>query len=167
MTPQICFFFSIGFSLVAWSIAARSIWPQLRNRPTVDVLRWVLMLHSFRFVGLSFLVPGVVSPNLPLMFAHAAAYGDLVAAILALLSLALLPGRAGIALAWAFNVWGTIDLLNAFYQAGHARLMPGQLGAAYFLPTFVVPLLLVTHWIAFRILWLHGEASVSQHRAAA
>ena len=103
------------------------------------------MLHSFRFIGLAFLVPGVVSPDLPSAFAHSAAYGDIVAATLALLSLLSLPGGPGVVLAWGFNIWGTADLLNAFYQANHAGLLAGQLGAAYFIPTLLVPLLLVTH----------------------
>ena len=72
------------------------------------------MLHSFRFIGLAFLVPGVVSPDLPSGFAQSAAYGDIVAATLALLSLPSLPGGPGVVLAWGFNIWGTADLLNAF-----------------------------------------------------
>ena len=110
------------------------------------------MLHSFRFIGLAFLVPGVVSPDLPSAFAHSAAYGDIVAATLALLSLLLLPRGVGIVVAWVFNLWGSADLLNAFYQANAAGLVPGQLGAAYFIPTLFVPLLLITHGLAFRIL---------------
>ena len=58
----------------------------------------------------------------------------------------------GIALAWAFNLWGSFDLLNAFYQANAAGLLPGQLGAAYFIPTTIVPLLLITHGLMFRVL---------------
>ena len=116
MLSQLCFFVSIAFSFI--------------------------MLHSFRFIGLAFLVPGVVSPDLPSAFAHSAAYGDIVAATLALRSL---PGGPGVVLAWGFNIWGTADLLNAFYQANHAGLLAGQLGAAYFIPSFLVPLLLVTH----------------------
>ncbi len=112
----------------------------------------LLVLHSFRFVGLAFLVPGVVSPDLPSAFAHSAAYGDIIAATLALLSLQLLPGSAGVLSAWIFNLWGTADLLNAFYQANQAGLTPGQLGATYFIPTLIVPLLLITHGLAFRIL---------------
>ena len=85
---QFAFFTSIAFSLIAWSIvAARYIWPKLRNRDRAEALRPLLILHSFRFMGLAFLVPGVVSPDLPSSFARAAAYGDLVAAILALLAL--------------------------------------------------------------------------------
>ena len=76
----------------------------------------------------------------------------ILAAILALLSLLLLPSAAGVALAWIFNLWGAIDIVNAFYQANHAGLLAGQLGAAYFLPTLIVPLLLITHGLTFRVL---------------
>jgi hypothetical protein len=58
----------------------------------------------------------------------------------------------GIALAWALNLWGSFDLLNAFYQANAAGLSPRQLGAAYFIPTAIVPLLLITHGLMFRVL---------------
>ena len=150
---QLAFFMSIAFSLIAWGIvAARYIWPKLRVRQRAEALRPLLILHSFRFIGLAFLVPGVVSPDLPSSFAHPAAYGDLIAAILALLALISLPSGAGVVITWIFSLWGTADLLNAFYQANHAGLMAGQLGAAYFLPTLAVPLLLITHGLAFRIL---------------
>jgi hypothetical protein len=148
--------------LIAWGIvAARYFWPELRIRQRAEALRPLLIFHSFRFVGLAFLVPGVVSPDLPSSFAHAAAYGDLIAAVLALMSLMLLPGAAGIVIAWIFNVWGTADLFNAFYQANHAGLMPGQLGATYFIPTLVVPLLLITHGLGFRILLQHQSEPVT------
>ena len=161
MSPQLCFFASIAVSLIAWGIvAARYIWPDLRFKPRAEALRPLLILHSFRFIGLAFLVPGVVAPDLPLAFGHSAAYGDIAAAILALLSLSLLSSGAGIVVAWIFNLWGTVDLLNAFYQANHAGLSAGQLGATYFIPTVIVPLLLITHGLAFRILLRHQNESV-------
>jgi hypothetical protein len=153
MPPQLCFFVSIAFAFIAWGIVAkRSIWPKLRALPRAEALRPILILHSFRFVGLAFMVTGVVSPDLPAAFAQPAAYGDIVAATLALLSLATLHTRAGVAIAWIFNVWGSVDLLTAFYHGGTSGLMPGQLGATYFIPTFLVPLMLITHALAFRIL---------------
>jgi len=153
VVPQLYFFVSIAFSFIAWGMfAAYYIWPELRLRQRAEALRPLLILHSFRFIGLAFLVPGVVSPNLPSAFARSAAYGDLFAAALALLSLLSLRSGAGVVIAWVFNLWGSFDLLNAFYQANHAGLSAGQLGAAYFIPTFVVPLLLITHVFAFRIL---------------
>jgi hypothetical protein len=150
---MIWFFVSIAFSFIAWGMVnARYIWPELRLRTRADALRPLLILHSFRFVGLAVLIPGVVSPDLPSAFAHPEAYGDMIAAILALFSLLLLPNTAGLAAAWIFNLWGTADLFNAFYLANHAGLLAGQLGAAFFLPTLIVPLLLITHGLSFRIL---------------
>jgi len=163
MQTQLAFFVSIAFSLIAWGIVtARYIWPELRLRQRADALRPLLILHSFRFIGLAFLVPGIVSPDLPPAFAHSAAYGDLVAAILALLALISLPSATGVVMAWIFNLWGTADLFNAFYQANHAGLMAGQLGATYFIPTFIVPLLLLTHGLGFRILLQHQKLSAAQ-----
>jgi hypothetical protein len=128
MPPQVCFFLSIAFSVVAWTlVATRFIWPRLHSLERPNALRPLLVLHAFRFEGLAFLVPGVVSPDLPKAFAHSAAYGDFGAAILALLSLASLPGGAGVFIAWVFNLWGTFDLLHAFYEANAGGLMPGQL----------------------------------------
>ena len=150
---QLWFFMSIALSFIAWgTVTARYIWPELRLRQRAEALQPLLILHSFRFIGLAFLVPGVVSPDLPSTFAQSAAYGDVIAATLALLSLISLPSAAGIAITWIFSLWGTADLLNAFYQANHAGLVAGQLGATYFIPTFVVPLLLVSHGLVFRIL---------------
>src|ERR1700757_3655232 len=108
MQTQFAFFVSIAFSLIAWGmVAARYIWPELRHRSRAEALRPLLILHSFRFIGLAFLVPGVISPELPSAFAHSAAYGDIIAAILALLALILLPSASGIVIAWIFGLWGT------------------------------------------------------------
>lgn len=163
MQTQFAFFVSIAFSVMAWGIvAARYIWPALRLRQRANALRPLLILHSFRFVGLAFMVPGVVSPDLPSAFARSAAYGDLVAAILALLALISLPSASGVVIAWIFSLWGAADLFNAFYQANHAGLVAGQLGATYFIPTLIVPLLLITHGLGFRILLQAQKVSVIQ-----
>src|SRR5258707_14279241 len=77
------------------------------------------------------------------------------AAILALLALISLPSAAGVAITWIFSLWGSADLFNAFYQANHAGLLPGQLGATFFIPPLAVPLLLITHGLTFRILLQH------------
>jgi hypothetical protein len=169
MLPQLCFFASIAFSVIAWgNVTARYIWPEICDRPWTEALRPLLVLHSFRFLGLVFLVPGVVSPDLPPAFAHSAAYGDMIAAALALLTLLALPTRAGMVIAWIFNLWGSADLLNAFYQGNAHGLLAGQLGAAWFIPTLLVPLLLITHGLAFRILLRHQNESAlreSRHPA--
>ena len=158
MPPIALFGISIAFSFVAWGLfTAHVILPELRSRSRIDALRPLLILHCFRFIGLSFLVPGVVSPELPASFALDAAYGDLAATILALLTLATLRTSLGSPLVWLFNLWGTFDLLNAFYQGNAGALIPGQLGAAYFIPTAIVPFALITHGLIFWIL-LRGAA---------
>jgi hypothetical protein len=165
MLPQLGFFVSIAFSVIAWGmVTARYIWPQLRLRHRSEALRPLLILHSFRFIGLAFLVPGVVSPDLPRAFATSAAFGDIVAATLALLSLLSLRSGAGVLIAWIFNVWGSVDLVNAFYQANATGLSPGQLGATYFIPTLIVPLLLMTHGLAFRVLLQHQKEPAMRER---
>src|SRR5260370_38064940 len=80
----------VAFGFIAWGIvAAQYFWPLLRAQERVDALRPLVLLHSFRFVGLAFLVKGVVAPELPAAFAVPAAYGDLIAAVLALVALAI------------------------------------------------------------------------------
>ena len=155
MQPQALFGISVFLGFVVWGmIGSRYIWPTLRGRSRAEALRPVLLLHAFRFVGLAFLVPGVVSPDLPDAFARPAAYGDLTTALLALLAIATLGTRPGTVIVWVFNIVGTVDLLNAFYQADRlgVGIAPGLQGAAYFIPTVLVPLLLVTHVLVFRIL---------------
>jgi hypothetical protein len=160
--PQALFGISIGLGFLVWGIiAARYLWPALRERPRADALRPLLLLHSFRFIGLAFLVPGVVSPNLPEGFARPAGYGDLIAAVLALLALAGLRSRLGIPVVWLFNLWGSADLLYAYYLGRVGiGIEPGQLGAAYFIPTVVVPLLLTTHVLVFRLLMRADRSAV-------
>jgi hypothetical protein len=160
LATRASFGISVALSLIAWSsVAVLYLWPALRSLPRVRALQPLLLLHSFRFIGLAFLVPGVVSPELQSAFARPAAYGDLAAAVLALLSLAALRTPLGLALVWIFNVVGTADLLHAIYLGRiGVGVEPGHLGAAYFIPTVVVPLLLVTHVLVFRLLLLRDAA---------
>jgi hypothetical protein len=155
VSQQAIFGISVLLSFVVWGIvAAKYIWPALADRSLTDALQPLLVFHGFRFVGLAFLVPGVVSPDLPAAFAAPAAYGDLITAILALIALILLPSVPGLAVAWAFNIVGTLDLIFAFLQGNRTGIgdAPGLQGAAYFIPTVLVPLLLLTHGLVFRLL---------------
>jgi hypothetical protein len=161
---QAFFGISILFSFVAWGIVTWTyLWPALRNRPRAVAFRPLLLLHSFRFIGLAFLIPGVVSPDLPVAYARPAAYGDLIAAVLALLSLVALQSRMESMLVWIFNLWGTADLIYAFYQGNLTKLTAGQFGATYFIPTVLVPLLLITHGIVFRLLLQRDGPSGSEN----
>lgn len=154
---------TVAFGFLAWGVfAAQYIWPAISQRERAEALRPILVLHGFRYIGLAVLIPGVVSPQLPAtVFARGLAYGDLAAATLALIALAAL--RTGLAgpLVWIFNIFGTVDLLNAFFQGNRIALAdtPGLLGAGYFIPILGVPLLLVTHVLVFRLL-MRKEAAV-------
>jgi hypothetical protein len=156
MNVHALFGLSALMSLLAFGAVTKIyIWPRLRTMRRDDALLPLVLPHAFRFVGLSFVVPGVVSPSLPSTFAAPAAYGDLIAAILAMLATVALSRRASWAgvLVWVFNLWGASDLLNAFYQGNvNAKIDPGALGAAFFIPTLVVPPLLVTHGVIFWLL---------------
>jgi len=155
MPSPILFAVSAVFGVAVWgAVAWHYIWPALRERPSPENLKPILLLHGFRFLGLAFLAPGVVSPELPAAFAQPVAYGDFMAAILALLALANLGTRTGTVLTWVFNVFGMADLFFAFYLGGRIALpdTQGLLGAGYFILTAYVPLLLITHGLVFRIL---------------
>lgn len=147
---------AVAFGFLAWGVlAAQYIWPALSKRERAEALRPILVLHGFRYIGLAVLIPGVVSPELAAtVFARGLAYGDLATATLALIALAALRTRLSGPMVWIFNVFGTADLLNAFYQGNRISLAarPGMLGADYFIPVFGVPLLLVTHFLVFRLL---------------
>jgi hypothetical protein len=162
MPSPVLFGISVAFGLAVWgTVAWQYIWPALREHPSPDNLKPILLLHGFRFLGLAFAVPGVVSPALSATFAQPVAYGDFITAILALLSLAILGTRGGPVLTWVFNTFGTADLLFAFYLGGRISLPdnPGLLGAGYFILAAYVPLLLITHALTFRIL-LRTSAAV-------
>jgi len=147
---------SILMSFLAFGLVTKLyIWPRLRVMPQADALIPLVIPHTFRFIGLSFLVSGVVSPSLSPAFAVPVAYGDLVAAILAGVATLALAARAAWAIpsVWVFNVWGTVDLLHAIYQGQiGVGVGPGSLGAAFFIVTVVVPGLLVTHGLIFWLL---------------
>jgi hypothetical protein len=164
MPPRFAFRLSVPFGLLAWgTVTALYIWPALRGLSPVDAIRPLLLLHAFRYLGLAFLVPGTVSPELPHALARPAALGDLIAALLALLALALLGSPIGTIAVWIFNVWGTADLLYAFYMGarlvGQGKMLATYFGATYFIPTFYVPLLLITHGLIFWIILCGSMAS--------
>jgi hypothetical protein len=143
----------LGFAAAAL-FAGYYVWPKLRGIPRDRALSILVVPHMFRFVGLSFLVEGVVSPELPARFAVPAAYGDMVTALLAMLAAVALHRQWSIArsLVWVMNAFGTCDLLLAFYNGGVNQLDPTLLGAAFFIPTALVPLLLAAHALSFRLL---------------
>lgn len=129
--------------------------PRARTMPPDAVHRAIATLHGFRFFGLAFIVPGVVGPHLPGDFAVFAAYGDFATGLLALLALATFRIRPLFrSFTIAFNVVGIVDLLDNYYHAVRLGLpdVAGDLGATYVIPVLYVPLLMITHLLAFYLL---------------
>ncbi len=152
---RVAFGLSILMSFVAFGLITRLyILPRLRTLRKDRALVSLIVPQAFRFIGLSFLVPGVVSPSFPSASAVPAAFGDLGAAILAVLATLALTAEASWAISavWVFNVWGTVDLLTAVIVIVASGLDPGVFGAAFYIPTLALPPYLVLHGLTFWLL---------------
>ncbi len=156
MSPAAIFQAHLVLGYVAWLLCFGAyVWPRLKSMDRVEAQRAIATLHSFRFFGLVFILPGVVGPNLPAGFAAFAAYGDLATGILAMLALVTVKIRP---LFWpfvvAFNLVGAGDIILDYYHGIQVGLpvLAGQLGATYAIPIIYVPLLMITHFVAFYLL---------------
>ncbi|MGC1782975.1 MAG: hypothetical protein WA708_10690 [Acidobacteriaceae bacterium] len=153
MPPQIIFVTQLILGYVACLLFfSVYVMPRLKSLDRTQAHRAIATLNSFRIFGLVFILPGVVGPNLPAGFATFAAYADFATGILAMLALLTVRVRP---LFWsfvvAFNLVGAVDIILDYYHAVHVGLpaLAGQLGAAYAIPIFYVPLLMITHIVAF------------------
>jgi len=156
MSTELLFQTHLVLGYVAWLLCfGVYIWPQLKAMDRFEAQRAIATLHSFRFFGLVFILPGIVSPDLPAGFATFAAYGDFATGVLAILALLTVRIRP---LFWlfvvAFNLVGVADLFLDYYHAVQANLpaVAGELGATYAIPIIYVPLLMITHIVAFYLL---------------
>lgn len=165
MPTGMLFSFQLILGYVAWLLCFRTYGlPRLRSMSRVQVHQAIATLHSFRFFGLVFLVPGVVGPGLPDGFAQAAAYGDFAAGLLAIMALLTVRIRP---LFWVFvvtfNLVGVGDLMLDYWHAVRGGLPEhaGALGAAYVIPVLYVPLLMITHGFALYGLARPGPRTAS------
>ena len=156
MSPETIFTIHLVLGYVACLLCFGAyFWPKLKSMDGIEAQRVIATIHSFRFFGLVFILPGVVRPNLPASFATFAAYGDFATGVLALLALLAIRIRPLFwTLAVVFNVVGIVDLVLDYYHAVRAGLpaMVGQLGATYVIPVIYVPALMITHITAFYLL---------------
>ncbi|MBZ9998117.1 hypothetical protein [Mesorhizobium sp. BH1-1-4] len=156
MSTQILFQVQLVLGYLAWLLCFRAYgMPWLSSMDRVAALRAMATLHSFRFFGLVFLLPGVVGPDLPAGFAVFAAYGDFATGVLAMLALLTVRVRPLFGtFVVAFNLTGMVDLVADYYHAIQTGLPEhaGQLGATYAIPIIYVPLLMITHIAAFWLL---------------
>ena len=153
MSPETLFRIHLVLGYVAWLLCFGTyILPRLRLMDRVEAQRAIATLHSFRFFGLVFILPGVVGANLPSGFAVFAAYGDFATGVLAILALLTVGIRP---LFWlsvvGFNLMGAADIIIDYYHGNQVGLpaLAGELGATYAIPIIYVPLLMITHFVAF------------------
>jgi hypothetical protein len=140
-------------TLVFWVAARLFVLPKLHEYEPRTVLLPILLLHATRHLGLMFLAPGATYPGIPQQFTYPAAFGDLLAAVLAMVAIPAVATRARSAklLVWLFNIEGTLDLIAAIVLATVHDAAP-FMGPAYWIPAFWVPALLVTHYRTFLVL---------------
>lgn len=135
-------------------VAAWYVWPALIRLPRKSALIALLFVHVPRYVGMTLLVTGMIDPKLPGEFLSSAAYGDLLEAALALASILALRSnwRFAIPLVWVTNTWGFLDLLNGVRGVVQLNVPSFHLGTLWYIYTFYAPLVLVAHWMIFRLL---------------
>ena len=162
MSTELIFQIHLVLGYVAWLLCfGVYVWPRLKAADPIEAQRAIATLHSFRFFGLVFLIPGVVGPNLPAAFSTFSAYGDFTTGVLALLALLTVRIRP---LFWslivAFNLAGITDLVVNYYHAVQIGLpaVADQFGATYAIPIIYVPLLMITH-VAALYLMVRGRVA--------
>ena len=152
--PQI-FWMQLLTSVGVFGIVA--VWyvgPYLTKISRNSALILLLFIHVPRYVGMTLLVAGMVDPNLPIGFRSSAAYGDLLEAALALVSIFALRGNWRIAdpLVWVTNTWGFVDLLNGVRGVLQLHVPSFNLATFWYVYTFYAPLVIVSHLMIFWIL---------------
>jgi len=170
VSPAIIFQVHLMLGYVPWLLALSAyVFPRLRAMDRLQVQRAIAVLHSFRFFGLAFIMPGIVGPGLPSGFAIPAAYGDLTTGVLAMLALLSFRIRP---LFWllvaGFNVFGAADIILGYVHGIQFGLpeVAGQLGAAYAIPVLYVPLLMITHIVALGLLLRRQDQRAATPRPA-
>jgi hypothetical protein len=171
MKPQIMFLLQMALGYVAWLLCLEAYFlPKIREIGPLKALRAIALLNAFRYFGMVIILPGVVGPGLPPDFGPDAAFGDLLTALLAILALLTWRSRPlFLFLSLAFNLVGIVDLLVDYFHAirGGLPQVSGQLGGAYWVPVIYVPLLMITHILAFRLLMQLRTAAAAPTGAGA
>ena len=148
---------SAAAGIIGWgTIFATIIWPKMKQQPRVQQLKNLTVIHFFRYFATTFLIAGLVSRKLPAGFADPAAFGDLISLGLAYIAfIGLQRSKAGkppLLRVWIFNIVGAADLLLAMVLGPLLIRDPGDFGLGYIIPTVYVPLLLVAHFYALKVL---------------
>jgi len=156
MSNRQVFVLQMGLSILIYSLIAKwYLAPAMAGLSLEQTLGFLLLPHAFRHIGLTAIVPVVVDPKVPKQWSRPVGYGDLAAQILATLTIIALRVHLpfAIAMVWITNIVGFGDFVNAGVQATKYGAYNYQLGGFWFLPTFFVPTLVVTHvWMFWLLL---------------
>ena len=145
--------------LVCALVAVWYVLPALTRLSRNSALTPLLFVHVFRYVGMTLLVTDMIDPKLPREFLFSAAYGDLLAAALALASIVALRSnwRTALPLVWVANTWGFVDLLNGLRGVLQLNVPSFNLATFWYIYTFYAPLVIVSHLMIFWILIKSGS----------
>ncbi len=155
---QLCLSCVVCAVIVAWYVL-----PYLSRLPRNAALIPLLFVHVPRYIGMTLLVGGMIDPKLPRDFLATTAYGDLLAALLALASIIALRGnwRGAVVLAWVANTWGFADLLNALSSVLRVNVPSFDLRTTWYIYTFYAPAVVASHLLIFWVL-MKPKASKQQ-----
>ena len=144
----------ISSLFVSGFVAVWYVMPTLNKLSRNSALTALLFVHVPRYVGMVLLAPGMIDPKLPAEFLASAAYGDLLEAALAFASIFALRShwRFAVALVWATNSWGFLDLLNGLRGVLQLNVPSFNLATTWYIYTFYAPLVVASHLMIFWIL---------------
>jgi len=146
---QILLSLIVYFLIMKWYIS-----PRLSNLRVSQALVFMLFIHSFRHIGLTILIPSIVDSDIPGSFIRQYAFGEYFIAALAVICLVGLTVqiRGSAYIVWVFNIIGTILVIYAWIQFYIIDITKYKLGTFWFIPTFYMPALLVSHYVIFLML---------------
>jgi len=160
---HIHYFISYAMAFLVFGLIGKwYLWPAIKDRAPKVALTPLLLYACLRVNGLMFLMPGLVSPELPRAFAVPMADGDLTAAVLALIAAAGLRAENAVAvpMVWLFNIVGLLDLVYANISTLKDKVDPIYLGVSYYLAALNVPAMVVVHVLIFTYLLASPGSSV-------
>jgi hypothetical protein len=156
----------VMMSFVSFYLIARYyIWPKLMRMPAFDSMKVLVATHMFRHLGLVFFViPQIVSNTVPEKWSSQVAYGDLLTTVLAIISFVLLEkkSKSSVVFVWLFSIVGLVDLLSAYVTGFAGQAWNFDIGSAWYIPTFIVPALIIIHIMVIMILIKSRKTDITQ-----
>src|SRR5215472_4485662 len=135
MTPFWVLNIQSTLSLIVFILIARwYVAPRLAGRARNQAVLPLLWIHMFRYAPLTLFAPGQADPRIPTEVVSVVAYGDFVAALLALLAVIAvkLQLRSATAFVWLFSIVSVADLIYGAARAAAAQLYTFYIGWSWY-----------------------------------